>query len=328
MLSKVFAEMKGVGMNTNKQIIDLHMHSINSDGTCTTQQILDMLRHRNATIISFTDHDSVGCYYDLKAGKASLYSGVKLIPGVELSCTVDGRLRDILGYGISVPYISDFLNSKYSIESRIKKQQHILSQLMSICKKMGLQFDDTITVQEGKKAEGFVVMYNELNRHPQNVERYPFIVNNTKFYWDYFSNKDSAFFVDETFDLPSFADAIDIIHCAGGKAFLAHPFAYGMNQSSVELLVEEAVKAGVDGIELKHSSNKNSDVEQIFMFAQKYNLLLSGGSDFHGSTKPGLELVHGYGNMCVQFEEIAPWINDVIQVDGDIDEDILKLWSR
>lgn len=298
-------------MTSIRKIIDLHIHSVNSDGTYTTQQIIDMLHAKRADIISFTDHDSVGCYYDLEEGRAQLYSGVTVIPGVELSCRVNGCLRDMLGYGISIVTINKFLNDKYSLENRIRKQQHILDQLKHICSMHGLIFDSTISVKEGKKAEGFVVMYNELIKYPSNIARYPFIVDNTKFYWDYFSNRNSEFFVDETYDLPSFAEAIDIIHQAGGKAFLAHPYAYGMKQENVAQLVQEAVSVGVDGIEVKHSSNKGNDVENIRNFANYYNLYCSGGTDFHGKTKPRLELVSGYGNVCVQYEEIEPWINSV-----------------
>ena len=158
-------------------------------------------------------------------------------------------------------------------------QFHTSGILQMICHRLGLTFDDSLRAREGKKAEGFVIMYRELNRHPENVERYPFIADNTAFYWKHFSNRDSEFFVDETFDLPSFAEAVEAIHRSGGRAFLAHPYAYGMDQTHVEALVEEAVKAGADGIELRHSSNKGDDVEKIKEFARRYSLLLSGGTD-------------------------------------------------
>ena len=307
--------------------IDLHMHSVNSDGTRTTQELIDSLSERGVGIFSFTDHDSVGCYEDLLDGRARLREGMTLVPGVELSCCVDGCLRDMLGYGVSIGKMSEFLEGRYSKERRMAKQQRILDELMVNCRRLGLTFDDSLRVSEGKKAEGFLVMYRELNRHPENVERYPFIADNTSFYWEHFSNRNSDFFVDETFDLPSFADAVSVIHDAGGKAFLAHPYAYGMPQDGVEALVREAVGAGVNGIELRHSSNKGDDVERVAEFARRYGLLTSGGSDFHGSTKPGLELVTGYGNMLVRYEDIAPWIDDVRQVRGGSHDDIAALWT-
>lgn len=314
----------GYGTDT---VIDLHMHSVNSDGTCTAQELIDQLAEKGAGVFSFTDHDSIGCYEDLRDGMARLRDGMTLVPGVELSCRVDGCLRDMLGYGISVRKMSEFLDGHYSSERRIAKQQRVLDEMMANCRRLGLTFDESLRAREGKKAEGFLIMHRELNRHPENVERYPCITDNTSFYWEHFSNSDSEFFVDETFDLPSFAEAVSVIHDAGGKAFLAHPYAYGMPQDGVEALVKEAVNAGVDGIELRHSSNKGDDVERITEFVRRYGLLTSGGSDFHGSTKPGLELVTGYGNMLVRYEDIAPWIDDVRQVRGDSQDDIAALWA-
>lgn len=72
-------------MGDGDPIIDLHMHSVHSDGTCTAQQLIDMLAAKGAGIISFTDHDSVGCYRDLRSGRATLVtisSGYIVKPGV------------------------------------------------------------------------------------------------------------------------------------------------------------------------------------------------------------------------------------------------------
>lgn len=303
------------------------MHSVNSDGTYTTQEILDMLHDKGCNLFSFTDHDSVRCYKDIVDGIANPYEEMIILPGVEISCRVDGNLRDMLGYGISVSTINSTLEEKYSKEMRIKKQSNILEQLKENCRKLNLKFDDTIEVVEGKKAEGFVVMYNELNRYTSNIEKYPFIANNTIFYWEHFSAKGDPFYVDETYDLYSFAEAVELIHESGGKAFLAHPFAYGMKDNEVEFLVQVAVNAGIDGIELKHSSNKNDHVQKVRSFADRYNLLCSGGTDFHGKTKPGLELVNAYGNVNVQIEDINNWIFNEKLYGGGKYADFSELWT-
>lgn len=298
-------------MRTENHVIDLHMHSVHSDGTFTTKELLAMLWDKDADIISFTDHDSVGCYYDLRDGAAALYPDVTLIPGVELSCRVDGFLRDMLGYGISVDKMAAYLERKYSPENRIRKQQQVLDRFKEICRSKHLLFDEDIRATEGKKAEGYTVMYMELNRHPENIERYPFLADCTRLYWDYFANRSSEFFVDETFDLPSFEEAVDVIHQSGGMAFLAHPFVYGLTDEQTEELVRHAVDAGIEGMELKHQSNRPGHVEKLLRLADRYHLLLSGGTDFHGLNKPGIKLVTAFGNMQVEYEEIAPWIHSI-----------------
>ncbi len=298
-------------MKDNDIKIDLHIHSNNSDGTYTTQQLLDILEEKGADYISFTDHDSVDCYYDIINGRAKLYSGVTLIPGIEFSCKEDNCLRDILGYGISIPYVENYLRNKYSHENRLRKQQLILENLKSICRNKALEFDESICVKDGKKAEGFIVMSNELNRYPSNIERFPFIANNIDFYWNHFSKRDSDFFVDATFDLPDFKEVVNVIHESGGLACLAHPFVYGISETAVDMLVEKAVKAGIDGIELKHTSNIKSHITKIREYAKKYNLVYSGGTDFHGATKPHLELITGYGNIQVNYNEVKSLINKI-----------------
>ena len=293
------------------EMIDLHIHSTHSDGSKTTAELLAMLQERGATIFSFTDHDSIGCYRDLIAGKAVVYPGATLIPGVEITCSHNGDLRDILGYGIDIDVIGDYLDSKYSLENRIVKQKNIVEQFKAHCEKAGLIFDPSVTATEGKKAEGFAVMYNELMKYPENIEKFPFLSDATVTYWEYFANKDSDFYVNEIFDCPTIDEAVSIIHKAGGKAFLAHPYYYRMSHEDTEEMVRYALAAGIDGVELKHSTNRDDDVERILGYAEKYHLLMSGGSDYHGDIKPGLNLITAFGNMKVEYEDILPWIHDV-----------------
>jgi len=303
-------------MRTDHHVIDLHMHSVHSDGTFTTRDLLNMLWDKDADIISFTDHDSVDCYRDLKNGTAALYQGLTLIPGVELTCRVEGELRDMLGYGIDVPVIAEFLDERYSLENRIRKQQTVLERFKEICRNKDLIFDESIQAVEGKKAEGYTVMFMELNRHPENIKRFPFLGDATRLYWDHFTKPESEFFVDETFDLPSFEEAIDVIHRAGGMAFIAHPYVYGLSDGMTEALIRHAAESGAEGMELKHQSNKPGHVEKLRRFAEKYGLYLSGGTDFHGYNKPGIKLVTAYGNMLVDYKEIEPWINKVSRIEA------------
>lgn len=329
-----------------KFIIDLHIHSTCSDGTCSAQEIIDLLHERHINLLheqyanrfnlsheqhanrfsladhdnlfsnadhdnilfSFTDHDSVGCYQDIDSGKAKLYDNMFLLPGVELSCRYNDQLRDILGYGISIAAMQYALDAKYSKDHNIQKQQSILQQLKSACSSLRLKFDPSLQATGGHKGEGYTLMFNELNKYPLNLQKYPFINNNSQFYWRYVMNPQSPFFVDATYDLPTLSQAVKLIHCAGGKAFLAHPFAYGMDDNAVRKLVKDAVSAGVDGIEIQHASHTPEQVREARAFAKKYRLLSCGGSDFHGDVTPGLELISGYGNVKMDIKDIQAWI--------------------
>lgn len=290
--------------------IDLHIHSTNSDGTYDTKQLLESLSNKSVDLFSFTDHESIQCYTDLK-DLDYVYKPMSLLNGVELSFAYHGQVRDILGYGINLKVLSEFLDYRYSKEKRLSKQNIILEQFKKQCESLGLTFDNNIECKTGNTAEAFHLMCNSLNRYVNNINKFPFISNNTKFYWEYVSNKETPFFVDESIELSSMEEVIDIIHAADGLAFLAHPCAYGIPREHVLDLIKFAISSDIDGIEIYHASNKNDDVKYLTAIAQEYKVFISGGSDFHGDTKPNLELVSGYNNIDIDYEIIRPWVENL-----------------
>ena len=96
--------------------------------------------------------------------------------------------------------------------------------------------------------------------------------------------------------------AVDLIHQADGLAVLAHPCLYKMKRAELTAMIEELVAAGLNGIEAVYSCNHGSDEKDFRKMAEKYKLLLSGGSDFHGANKPYIHLGTGKGNMSVPYE--------------------------
>lgn len=297
-------------MTEKSKFIDLHIHTKNSDGTFTTQQLLDKLEGMHAKIISFTDHDSVGSYYDILEGRAKVPEGMDVITGVELTCKDDGCRKDILGYGIDIDIINEYLKPFKDKDYKLKKQQFLLNQFKEKCSKLGLYFSEDIEVKTGEKAEAYHLLRNDLQKYPENIRVIPDIANDETFYWRHYSNQASPLFVDESYDNPTFSEAIELIHRAGGLAFLAHPFLYSAEDEKVKRLVKRAVEAGIDGVELHHSTNKEGYINKLRAIASQYNLLYSGGSDFHGTTIPNLKLITGYDNMMVDFNDIT-WLNQI-----------------
>ena len=96
--------------------------------------------------------------------------------------------------------------------------------------------------------------------------------------------------------------AVALIHQAGGLAILAHPCLYKMKRAELTDMIEELVAAGLNGIEAVYSCNQGSDEKDFRAMAEKYHLLLSGGSDFHGANKPYIHLGTGKGTMSVPHE--------------------------
>jgi predicted metal-dependent phosphoesterase TrpH len=95
--------------------------------------------------------------------------------------------------------------------------------------------------------------------------------------------------------------AIELIHSAGGLAVLAHPLLYKYTLDKVEEMVSYLVTLNLDGLEAIYSSNTGFDEGRMMHLANKYNLLITGGSDFHGSNKPDLMVGVGRGNLKIPY---------------------------
>ena len=98
------------------------------------------------------------------------------------------------------------------------------------------------------------------------------------------------------------SEAVSIIHQAGGVAVLAHPILYHLGKAQMNELINHVCNASIDGIEAIYSTYKPADEREIRKIAKEHNLLLSGGSDYHGANKPNIQLGTGLGHLFVPYE--------------------------
>jgi predicted metal-dependent phosphoesterase TrpH len=97
------------------------------------------------------------------------------------------------------------------------------------------------------------------------------------------------------------ADSIGLIHKAGGLAVLAHPYQLKLSQEALEPLISELADLGLDGIEAIYSRHSPADRESYSRLAKRHHLLVTGGSDYHGTYKPDIMLVTGLGDLAVPY---------------------------
>ena len=109
-------------------------------------------------------------------------------------------------------------------------------------------------------------------------------------------------------------EGIELIHDAGGLAFLAHPCMYRIGKLRTLQLINHAMDCGIDGIEVMHSQHTFYDNLFLAEVARKYRLLKSGGSDYHGGTKPDISMVTGKGDLYVPYNMVKEWIDKVRQI--------------
>ena len=261
--------------------------------------------------MAVSDHDTVNFYKYIQENQIEVPDDLLIIPAIEITCRYDDKMRDILGYNIDWEIMDSWLEARYPLVERLSKQKRILINLKILAKRFGLKFDDSVDVCDGRKSEAYVNMYLELIKYPENIILCPELKQISKFHREHFTNPESPLFVDETYNCPSIKEAIDIIHKAGGKAFVAHPFKYRMSDNDTFKYVAEAVAFGVDGVEIRHNTNQGNDVEKLYAIANQHNLLISGGSDFHGDLKPDVKLGYGKnGNVNIQYSDIEKWIRN------------------
>lgn len=268
-------------------LIDLHVHSIYSDGMCTPKELIDLACRKGLTHIALTDHDTAqGIPYALEAAKNS---PVTLIPGVELSSDYGSHDIHIVGLGI------DYDNADF-----VAHLEHFQQERINRNKKMCEKLADA----------GFPITYEALTAaFPDAVlTRMHFarfladkgVVAGTREVFDKYIGSHCPCYVPREKITPM--QAVALVKKANGTAVLAHPMLYHMKHEELCELIEQLKQFGLDGIEAIYSCNEGDDEAYVRSLASKYGLAISGGSDFHGSNKPDIDMGCGKGNMQVPGE--------------------------
>ena len=271
-------------------MVDLHVHSNCSDGTYSVRELVDYAIEKGLAAFALTDHDTVdGLDEILEYAKELEAKGVKVpevIPGIEFSTEYHGK--DVHIVGLYIDYHNERFVQKVAefADGRVARNQKMCGKL-----------------QEA----GIHITYELL------LEEFPDCVITRAHYVRYLLNHGYTKSMQEAFDryigdyAPCFVprekvtppDVIQLILEAGGIPVLAHPILYHLSDANLDTLVKECKEAGLIGIEAIYSTYNSAEERQIRKLADKYHLLISGGSDFHGSNKPGLDLGIGYGKLVV-----------------------------
>lgn len=291
-------------------MIDLHIHSTNSDGSKTVKEILTEAQNLGLTTISLTDHETCGAYNELERINIKDYFKGNIINGIELKSQYKDIVLDILGYGIDYKEMSKYLEECYKGITREKIQESQLKEFYKIGLKNKLTLRSIDELNWDRTRDwASIVFYNEIKSHLENKSKVPSDL------WEDFKNfknnhyhiKGNTFYINMAKDYPKIEIIIDIIHQSGGKAFIAHIYQYKEIENKILELKEIINKYSIDGIECYHSIFSNSESEKLQKFAKSHNLLISGGSDYHGINKPDISLGIGKGNLEVPDKILVDW---------------------
>lgn len=250
------------------------MHTTFSDGALSPYELVKKCKQRGLSIIAITDHDSVDAFPDAIAyGKEF---GVEVIPGVELSATVDDKDVHILGYFIDYTNqrLLDYLH--FFRRERVKRAERIVAKLNSINVPLTME---SVMERAGKGAVGRPHIASALvdkgltNSYHEAFEK--FIGNGGPAY-------------ERKFHLTPH-EAITLISSSGGLSFLAHPGKFTSDER-----INQLINCGLDGIEVIHPSHSPTETTYYRGVVSEYFLLESGGSDFHGGKKNDDDLLGSY----------------------------------
>jgi predicted metal-dependent phosphoesterase TrpH len=276
-------------------MIDLHVHSIYSDGTCSPAELVDRAMHAGLHAIGLTDHDTVEGNTEFLAAAAA--ASIDAIAGVEISAEyinpVSGRKGDgelhILGYFPEWTECNEqAMNDLEEIrENRSERNPKIIRRLNDLgC---------DITIEEVNAYAG-----NQVVGRPHIAAllvQKGYAANTEQAFTRYLSSSAPAYVPKKIFPPER---AIRLIRDAGGLPVLAHPKMLQIHsEPHMRDLLDSLTALGLEGIEAHCSTHQPYDVQRFSGHAEEYGLVVTGGTDFHGDNKPDIRIGSGFGNVHV-----------------------------
>lgn len=270
------------------KIIDLHTHTNYSDGDLSPYELIRLAIEKRVGILGITDHDTLDGIKQIdKTNSLIVDSGIQIIDGVELSAKVSKGRMHILGYDIDINDVNINKEMEQIKDNSINLVLSIMEQI--------------------KRDYGIVFKYSdikELVNSNHNLGRPDLAKLCVKY--GYASSIQDAFdkYLIEAYNKTrstskglSYQECIELILQSKGIPILAHPKSLELPEKEFLILLKEMINSGLKGIEVYHSSHTEEEIKYYLEIANKYDLLISGGSDYHGKTiKPDIELGTGKNN--------------------------------
>lgn len=280
--------------------IDLHVHSSVSDGTLSPTELVTEAVNCNLAAFALTDHDTTdGVAEAMEAAKISTEAGqaIEVIPGVEISAEYKTQDIHILGLLID-PNVEPLHTAlKQAVLAREKRNEQMAKNLAN----GGLDID----IQRLRAAyePDTVLTRAHFAKYLYETKQIASIEEAFKRYL----KPDGPFYVPRKYISPK--DAITLIRKAGGVPVLAHPLIYHLPEQELDALIKQLKEQGLGGLEVFYSANTGFDEGIIRRYANRYDLIMTGGSDFHGNNKPQIALGSGRGNLKIPYSVLEHLYN-------------------
>jgi predicted metal-dependent phosphoesterase TrpH len=249
---------------------DLHVHTACSDGTLTPEQLVKEALARGLSALAIVDHDTTEALGVAIAAAGG--TGLEVIPGIELTAQHENQEIHILGYFLDY-HNNELLEKLKSVRlNRIQRVYQIVKNLDELGVKLN---PETVFSISGKATVGRMHIARALVKEG-------LVGSTAEAFRKYIGDKSPAYVLGFRLSVP---EAIQLIQRAGGVAVLAHPYILHN-----DALITEFAGYGLQGLEVHYPEHSQSMVNFYLDLAKKLNLLVTGGTDFHGSVKPEIKL--------------------------------------
>lgn len=279
-------------------LIDMHTHTCYSDGELTPNELVNKAEEEGIKTIAITDHDTL-----LGVQKMTIPANerkIDVINGIEISIKVPKGRMHILGYDINIwdKHLNDQMEelhnrSIYSVSGvicQLKKDYNIV-----------FSTEEILEILNSKRNIGRPDIAKLLIKHG-------YVNSVTEAFQKYLIDAYNK--IGDVAKGITFEECSNLIHNANGFVVLAHPHSLEQEGTELEQTIEFLVNNGLDGIEVFHSNHTPDNEKEYLALAEKYNLLISGGSDFHGPTiKPDVSLGNGKNNINIKQLTLLDAIN-------------------
>jgi predicted metal-dependent phosphoesterase TrpH len=284
--------------------VDLHSHSTASDGTLSPTELMRAAAAAELAAIALTDHDTGNGLKEAAAEAARL--GIRFVPGIEISAEYPspGTLH-ILGHFID-PDSEGLRNmSRILLEGRNARNPKIVARLNELGCKVTMEMIEGIARERVQPGQPVVIGRPHI---AEALVRTGAVANIKQAFNVYLDTKGAAYFGKERLTP---RQAIECIHQAGGLATVAHPVQLRCdNHAHLATMINHLAEAGIDGIEVWHCDHDEKTAALMLELSKRYNLIPTGGSDFHGSPKPDVVLGRGRNNVRVPVEVLERLENE------------------
>ncbi len=265
--------------------VDLHVHSNQSDGSMSPAELVGYAASKQLRAFALTDHDTVSGLAEAKRAAAS-FPELEVIPGIELSTEYEKRDIHIVGLYLNDRSPAFLAKLRAFQDSRVTRNEKMCRNLREAgiditFQKLQAAFPESVITRAHYAR--YLLSAGYVQSLPEAFDRY--IGDHTR----YFVPREKVTPV----------QAVQLILQADGIPVLAHPTLYHMSDARLETLLALLKDAGLIGMECIYSTFTAAQERDMKRLADRFGLAYSGGSDFHGKAKPGLDLGTGFGKLFV-----------------------------